>query len=226
MRKGKSMKSSTKNMIQILIAILLEFTILVGIVMFQQTIMMAFPLPVRAVLMIVIQWTLLIVPVLFMLKNKENLSHIGFSKRNILGQVIIGILVAIIMSSILTILPILVGLKDMVGSTTYTKAWQFAYQFLYMILGVAFVEEIFYRGFLFKRLLDINGSKWFAIIISSIIFGLSHIMNGNIIQVIATSLLGVVFCLCREKIKHCTTLSLILIHGIHNACITLFVAIL
>lgn len=49
-----------------------------------------------------------------------------------------------------------------------------------IFIGVAFVEEIFYRGFLFERVLNISQSKWAAIIISSCVFGLSHIVNGNI----------------------------------------------
>ncbi len=130
------------------------------------------------------------------------------------------------MSLILTVLPILLGFKDMVGSNSYTQTWQFCYQFIYMIFGIALVEEFFYRGFLFERILHVSNNKWTAIIVSSFIFGLSHIFNGNIIQVLTTALLGIMFCICRDKIKNCTTLSLIIMHGIHNALITLFVAIL
>lgn len=220
------MINSKKNIFKIIIAVLLEFGVLFIIVLFQQNILMSFPLLIRAVLMIVVQWTLLIVPIIFMWKNGDKLIDIGFSKNNIAVQIFTGAMIGITMSLIFTVLPILAGLKDMVGSTTYTQAWQFCYQFVYMILGVALVEELFYRGFLFKKLLDVNGSKWFSIIISSVIFGLSHILSGNILQVFTTSLLGIFFCLCRDKLKNCTTLSLVIAHGMHNALITLFVAVL
>lgn len=211
---------------QLTIAVFLQFCVLLAIVLFQQKIMMSFPKAVRAVLMIVIQWMLLIVPLVFMHKSNEKLGDIGFSKSNIGAQVLTGVLIAFAMSLVFTVLPILAGLRDMVGSSSYTQVWQFFYQFAYMILAVALVEEIFFRGFVFKRLMDIKPSKWFVIIASSIIFGVSHILGGNIIQVISTSILGVFFCICRDKLKNCSTLSLIIAHGTHNALITLFVAIL
>lgn len=210
----------------LIFAVLLEFCVLFGMVQFQQNILMSLPLAVRAVLMIVLQWTLLIVPIIFMHLSKITLSDIGFLKTNLHIQVLTGIVLGIAMSFVFTIVPILSGYKDMVGSRSYTQVWQFCYEFVYMILGVALVEEFFFRGFIFKLLLDIKNSRWFAITLSSLIFGISHIFIGNFIQLFSTTLLGIFFCLCREKIRHCSILSLIIAHGIHNALITLFVSIL
>ncbi|MBU3191931.1 CPBP family intramembrane metalloprotease [Clostridium bowmanii] len=161
-----------------------------------------------------------------MLKNKEKLKDIGFIRVNIHKQIFIGIVIAIVMCLIFTVIPILCGLKDMVSSTHYTKTWQFIFEFAYSIFGVAIVEEFFFRGYMFKKLMDIKNSKWFAIIISSIVFGLFHIFQGNIIQVFTTMMLGVMFCLFREKIKGCSTLSIIIAHGIYDALIVLCVALL
>ncbi|MFU0832537.1 MAG: CPBP family intramembrane metalloprotease [Oscillospiraceae bacterium] len=220
------MNSKIKQTSMLVLAILLEFAVLFGIVLFQKSSFVSLPVADRAVLMIVLQWLLLIVPFVFMKLYKISLSEIGFSKFKLVSQVLIGSILGISMSLIFTVFPIIVGFKDMVGSTSYSQTWQFCYQFIYMIFGVALVEEIFYRGFLFERVLNISKSKWTAIIISSCVFGLSHIFNGSIIQAFTTSLLGVMFCICRDKIKSCTTLSLIIMHGINNALITLFVAIL
>lgn len=176
--------------------------------------------------MVVLQWLLLIVPIAFMKQCKISLSDIGFTKDKIGTQICTGVMLGMAMSLAFTVLPILSGYKDMVGSTSYTQAWQFFHQFVYMIFGVALVEEVFYRGFVLGRLMDVSHSKWVAILISSIIFGVSHILSGNMLQVITTSVLGVFFCIFRDKIKHCTTLSLIIAHGLYNALITLFVAIL
>lgn len=208
------------------LVILLEFIAMFGIIKFQNSIFVSLSLPVRAVLIVVMQWLLLIVPIIFMKQYKISLSDIGFSKSKIGVQVITGLTIGIAMSLVFTVLPILTGYKDMIGSTSYTHVWQFCHQFVYMIFGVALVEEVFYRGFLFERLINLSYSKWLAIIVSSVIFGLSHIFVGNIIQVVATTLLGIFFCICRDKVKNCTTLSLIIAHGMHNALITLFVAIL
>lgn len=215
-----------KNIIILALAILLEFAVIYRILLFQKSIFISLPLPVRAVLLIVLQWLLLIVPFAFMKRYGISLTNIGFSKSKIASQIFLGVILGMAMSLLFTVLPILVGYGDLVGSTTYTKAWQYCHQFVYMIFGVALVEEVFYRGFVFERVQNISQSKWAAIIISSCIFGASHIFSGNVIQVIITSLLGMIFCLCRDKIKNCTTLSLIIMHGLHNALITLFVAIL
>ena len=137
-----------------------------------------------------------------------------------------GAVIALAMSAVFTVLPIMLGFKDMVGATSYTKAWQFIYQFGYAILGVALAEELIFRGYIFYKLLKIKDSKWFAIIISSLIFGLFHIFGGSIIQMVMTALLGVIYCVLRERIKHCTTLSLIIAHGMYDALIVLWVAVL
>lgn len=220
------MKSKSKQIVSLILAILLEFSVLLGIILFQNSVLMLLPLPIRAILMIVLQWMLLIVPFVFMKKYKINMSDIGFTKTQISFQIFTGILFGVVMSLIFTILPILAGYREIVGSSSYTETWQFCYQFVYMILGVALVEEVFYRGFLFDRIFKLSQSKWTTIIISSCVFGLSHIFGGNIVQVITTFMLGILFCLCRENIKNCTTLSLVIMHGIYNSLITLFVVLL
>jgi membrane protease YdiL (CAAX protease family) len=194
--------------------------------MFNQYLLMTFPLAIRAVLMIVMQWLLLIIPVTFTIKSGETLSDIGFTKEKSPSQILIGIVLSAIMSLVLTVIPILLGFKELIGSASYTKAWQFAYDFAYKTLGIALVEEIIFRGYIFKKLIDLKNSKWFAIIVSSVLFGLFHIFKGNIIQVVMTTLIGILLCLFREKIKNCSLLSLIIAHGFYDALIILWVAIL
>lgn len=215
-----------KYILQLIISVCGVFIILFGIKMFNQYLLMTFPLAIRMILMIAVQWLLFLVPAIFMLSQKEKLSDLGFTKVNITNQIIIGIQIAIAMSFILTIIPILLGLKDMVSSISYTKAWQFAYQFIYMIFGVALAEELVFRGYIFHKLLKIKSSRWFAITISSLLFGLLHIFNGNILQVLMATIIGIIYCICREKIKGCTIISLIIAHGVYDALIVLWVALL
>lgn len=208
------------------IAICGVFALLFALTLFNQLLLRTFSLPLRMILMIVTQWMLFIAPGILMLVNKETLQSFGFTKSNIPRQVFIGILIALLMSAMLTMLPILLGYRDLVGSTSYTKAWQFTYEFIYRILGVALVEELIFRGYIFYKLLEIKNSKAFAIIISSLLFGLFHIFSGNLLQVLITAIIGLLYCIFREKIKGCTLLSLIIAHGIYDALIVLFVAYL
>ncbi|MGI6299062.1 MAG: CPBP family intramembrane glutamic endopeptidase [Saccharofermentanales bacterium] len=110
--------------------------------------------------------------------NKEKLSSLGFTKENVLLQTGIGILLAVAMSLVLTVIPILLGFKDMVGNSSYTKPWQFVFEFIYSIMELPLAEELVFRGYVFRKLLEIKDSKWFAIVISSMLFGLFHIFNG------------------------------------------------
>lgn len=215
-----------KLRLQLIIAIIGVFVAVFGVSMFNQHLLMSFSLPLRMILMIVIQWVLFIVPGILMIVNKENLADIGFGKEKILQQIGFGVLLAFAMSLVLTVVPIMLGFKDMVGNITYTQPWKIVYQFVYAILGVALAEELIFRGYIFNKLLEIKDSRWLAIIISSVLFGLFHIFNGNILQVIITAFLGFLFCIFREKIKGCTLISLIIAHGIYDAMIVLWVSIL
>lgn len=223
----KVFKSKEKlSVVQLFIAICGVFVAVFGLWMFNQHLLMYFSLPLRMILMIITQWLLFLVPGILMFMNKEDFGAIGFRKEKIPLQIGIGVLLAFFMSLFLTILPIILGFKDMVGIISYTQTWQFVYQFIYAILGVALAEELIFRGYIFNKLLEIKSSKRFAIIISSVLFGLFHIFNGNIIQVFITAFLGFIFCIFKEKIKGCTLLSLIIAHGVYDAMIVLWVSIL
>ena len=225
-RNARSLDRSKLTVMQLLIAIFGTFVSVFGLLMFNQHLLVSFSQPLRMILIIITQWLLFLVPGILMIVNKEKLSDIGFRKEKIALQVAIGVLLAVSMSLVLTVLPIILGLKDMVGNTVYTQTWKFVYQFIYAIFGVALAEELIFRGYIFNKLLEIKNSKWFAIIISSLLFGLFHIFNGNIIQVFMTAFLGLLFCIFREKIKGCTLLSLIIAHGVYDAMIVLWVSIL
>ena len=220
-------KVETKNYrLQLVISLIGIAILMFGVILFNHNVLMSFPLGIRAVLGILLHWIPAIVPIIIMILNKEGLRELGFSKEKLGLQILIGIIIALAMSFAFTLIPILFGFKDMVGSTTYTKLWQFIYEFAYCILGVAFAEEFIFRGFIFYKLLQIKRSRKHAIIISSLLFGIYHIFSGNIIQVFMTFLIGLFLSMCREKIKNCTITSLIVAHGVYDALIVVLVAIL
>lgn len=220
------MVKTRQHVFLFIIAVCGVFACLFGLRMFNQYLLMGFPLAARMILMIITQWSLFLVPGILMLVKKEKLADLGFTKKRIPQQILIGIVIALLMSGVLTVLPILLGFRDMVGSTSYTKAWQFVFEFFYTVLGVALAEELVFRGYLFNNLLKIKNSRWFAIAISSVIFGLFHIFNGNPIQVLTTAVIGFIYCMFREKVKGCSLLSLIIAHGLYDAMIVLWVAFL
>ncbi len=215
-----------KAMVQLTISITGVFITLYAVILFNQHLLMTFTLETRMVLMILSQWILFLVPGILMWRNRERIADFGFRRNNIFKQIVTGIVLALIMSLLLTVIPILLGFEEMVSSTQYTRLWQFLYGFGYTIIGVALVEELIFRGYIFHKLLQLKDNKVFAILLSSGLFGLFHIFNGNLIQVLLTTIIGIIYCILREKIPSCTTLSLIVLHGVYDALITVWVFLL
>lgn len=221
------MSENKKIVTQLIIGFLGAMLGLFGVIAFNQYLLMGLPMGARMVLMIVAYWVIAVIPFSVMLFARDNLTDYGFVKEKIGAQVLVGILLGVIMSFVLTLLPTLLGMGDWVDNGHhYQYVWQFAYEFLYCIVAVSLVEEFVFRGFIFAKIKRISGSANVAIIISSVLFGLFHLLGGSIIQVIVTGVLGMFFCVCREKIKNCTLLSLILAHGIYDALITVWASVL
>ncbi|MDY0244927.1 MAG: type II CAAX endopeptidase family protein [Sphaerochaeta sp.] len=215
-----------KALIDLGIGVFGIFCTLLVVVWLNQQILMQLTLGWRMVLLITSQWLFMIVPLLLMRINHERIRFLMKSEVRLSNQILTGIILAFLMSFLFTVVPILLGFKEMVGSTSYTKVWQFTFDLLYSLFAVALAEEFVFRGYLFHKLLEVNQSKWFAILISSLLFGLFHSFQGDVLQVIVTTFLGILFCLLREKIKSVSLLSLVIIHGLYDALITLWVAIL
>lgn len=161
-----------------------------------------------------------------MLVRKYNLSDYGFEKEKVFQQILVGILVGIAFSVVFTLIPNLLNFGYLVDNgKRYSHLWEFCYEFLYCIFAVGLVEEFIFRGFFYGKIKKISNAN-IAIILSSFLFGLFHLSAGNIIQMIITAFLGAILCLCRKKIKHCSTLLLVIGHGMHDALITVLLSVL
>ncbi|MCL2050634.1 MAG: CPBP family intramembrane metalloprotease [Lachnospiraceae bacterium] len=216
------MEAKKKNVIQIIITF--AFTLLTLLfISWVNNIASNAQVALRLILPIVAWWPMLIPVIFFMRRDKETVKEIGFLKDKILLQILMGVIVAVGSLVIFIVLPALFGINmSYVGNL---DIFAILYQFIYMMLAVALIEEIICRGYLFKKLLAINGSKWFAILVSSALFGLLHIFNWSLFQIIVTAVIGLYWCICREKLKHCTLLSLIIAHALHNTIHPIFTAL-
>ena len=174
-------------------------------------------------------WYFLLIPsILFMLRDKEKPRDIGFTKEKLLRQILLGIALAIGLLVVFSIgIPWLLGLVEW----HWRGADQIDVGFIFLSLAfntfaVALVEEIIYRGHMFKKLQDINKAPWFAVSISAVAFGALHIPSFVIVgqpllpasgwfYVLMATLAGAVYGLCRAK--RATMITLIVSHGIYNA---------
>ena len=190
-------------------------------------VIMKLPLATRMVLSIATYWLIALVPMIVMFVSKDRLLDYGFKKDKMGVQLAIGAGLGIAMSLILTLIPHLVGFGRFVDNgKRYAYLWQFIYEFVYCILAVGAVEEFVFRGLIYTKARQIIQKDWFAVVISSVTFGLFHILSGSVVQMILTGLIGALFCLFRLKIKRCSTLSIIIAHGVYDALITVWVSLL
>ena len=165
-----------------------------------------------------------IFPIFIILKyRKQSLKSIGFNKTQILKQIIIGIILYIplyLLSLILNLVPsINLKLDSM-------SIWSF----LYMLIEIALVEEIIFRGFLQQRLKGLIKNKYVNLLIVAFIFGSIHIpfilaqSNLTFVQVfisIIPKMIMHIYFVGIYKAGNNSVLSATIAHGVNNFIATL-----
>ena len=165
-----------------------------------------------------------ILPIFIILKyRKQSLKSIGFNKTQILKQIIIGIILYIplyLLSLILNLVPsINLKLDSM-------SIWSF----LYMLIEIALVEEIIFRGFLQQRLKGLIKNKYINLLIVAFIFGSMHIpfilaqSNLTFVQVfilVVPKMIMHIYFVGIYKAGNNSILSATIAHGVNNFIATL-----
>ena len=199
------------------------FIVVYAVNLFNGYVLGGLPVLLRMPLMVVSYWSIALFPCLISRYLKDRASDLGFKGNEVWRQLFTGILTGAGMSVIFTLVPHLAGFGEYVDNERrYIYLWQFIFEFVYCIGAVSLVEEFCFRGFIFARIKKLTGRDGFAIAGSSVLFGLFHMFSGDPLQLVITSALGVFFCLCRSKLKYCSTLSLIIAHGIYDAMISVW----
>ena len=229
MRENKSLVShenKKKEIISLILIFLGAIAGLFGVAGFSRYVMMSLPLVARIFVIPLMYWLIALIPLIVIRIGRERLSDFGFTKEKLPSQILMGFLIGGGMSLILTLIPHLAGFGDFVDSgNRYKVWWQFVFEFVYCIFAVGFVEELIFRGFLFEKLRRIFGSAIPALIASSVLFGLFHILTGDVGQMIITAFIGAWFGFCRMKFRNCSLLSLIIAHGFYDFMITVWVSV-
>jgi len=176
----------------------------------------------------VLWWYVLLIPIVFfMRRDNEKPRDIGFTKEQFPKQLLCGVLIAIATVAVFSMaIPLLLG----VSTWNYSGFAGFnvlllLYSIVAQIITVGIVEEVAFRGYMFKKLQD-SHSTWIAIAITAIIFGAKHIPSfiiagaalplwGGWYSVLMATLIGVVYGILRAK--GATMVTLIFAHALHNA---------
>ena len=89
------------------------------------------------------------------------------------------------------------------------------------------VEEFVFRVYLQDMFVSFfKKQKWIGVVVSSFLFGLWHMINGNVIQVLFTFGIGLVFGFAKYKIKDCGYIGVSFGHGLYdflNTVVRMFV---
>ena len=212
-------QSQKKNLFSVVIVCVLAFAICYGRGWVNENLLHNLSFAPRLAAIYASWWITLIPILLLMRRDKEKPRDIGFTKANIPQQVLVGVIIGIVTSVSLSGIVTLFGQRESLFGFTVGNipgAWTLLNDFLLTVITVALVEEILFRGYLFKKLIDINNSRWLAIIGTSVLFGFFHIFNGGIQFIFMPIMMGLIYCLCKDKIKHCSLLALIIAHALHN----------
>lgn len=154
--------------------------------------------------------------------EKRGISSLGFTKEHLAKQILIGLVIFIVLC-LANIIPLLIGVnKNEILNFKPKNVTALIFFLLYDIFCVGFGEEFIFRGYFLSRLKELMNSSLWAVLISSVLFGLWHYRyNLNVTQVITATIIGIIFSFLKIKLKHCSTLSLSIAHGLNDAFIIL-----
>ena len=160
-------------------------------------------------------------------KNKI-LADFGYSSKNIGKQILMGAILLTITMSIFVFLPLLLGInKEFVLYVKQTNIINILGRIIFLMLFVGPVEEFIFRGYFQEQLEELISNKIVVCIIASLLFGLWHFpATMNIINVICTFIIGLIYSIFKTKFKNCTMTTISLAHGLHDTVIFLLSCIL
>ena len=143
------------------------------------------------------------------------------TKNRLWLQILIGVAFAAVLCFLMGIVPILCG-TSIIGSHTEPSAGFLAISAVQDILFVGVCEEIVFRGYVQNQFeVWLKKCKWLAPLIAAVLFGLWHIINGSLIQVLFTTLIGCVLGYSKYFIKDCTLLTVVIAHGLYDFSLVL-----
>ena len=141
-------------------------------------------------------------------------------------QYLIGLGLALVISFLAAFLPALLG-HSIVGEHQDFNLTNLLLSLLFFVLFVGPVEELAFRVYYQETFCGFfKKHKWIGVIIAAALFGIWHIINGSLFQVLFTFGFGLIFGFAKYFLKNCKYLGLALGHGIYdflNVIVCMFV---
>lgn len=148
------------------------------------------------------------------------------TKRRLWLQILIGFGLAAVLCLIFRIIPILCG-YNVPGSYKDMSLPEIIFNSVKLIIFIGFGEEIFFRGYIQNQFeIWLKKFKWLAPLITAILFGAVHFINGTLNNVVAAALCGCIFGYAKYFIKDCSLLSVAIGHGFYDFSLMFFTSIM
>jgi uncharacterized protein len=133
--------------------------------------------------------------------NKKKIKEMGF--RHFSSDFFIGLIlgaVSIIFIFLLLLVTKNIELTNSISSPNFS-AYTISYLLFFILVG--FSEELTFRGYIMSALTDNENSKWVVYIVSSLIFGIAHLLNPHVaaLGIINIFLVGLLFAYMYDKTK-------------------------
>ena len=141
--------------------------------------------------------------------------EIGLDFRN-WKSYLIGLVMAIALSLFIAVIPALFG-SSIVGSHLDPTPDILILNFVFFVFAVGPVEELVFRVYVQETFISFfKTHKWVAVIIAAFLFGLWHVINGSLLQVLFTFGIGLVFGFVKYFLKDCKFLGVATAHGLYD----------
>ncbi|AYV65715.1 MULTISPECIES: CPBP family intramembrane glutamic endopeptidase [Niallia] len=133
--------------------------------------------------------------------NKKKIKEMGFG--HFTSDFFIGLIlgaVSIIFIFLLLLVTKNIELTNSISSPNFS-AYTISYLLFFILVG--FSEELTFRGYIMSTLTDNENSKWVVYIVSSLIFGIAHLLNPHVaaLGIINIFLVGLLFAYMYDKTK-------------------------
>lgn len=195
-------------------------SLIVGLTFSMHAIMLvnSYALRLFLTMLLIVGYTTVAVVALFLTGQEKILLP---AKNRLWLQILTGIAIAAALCFVFGIIPILCGFS-LIGSHRDMTAAQIILAAIQDILFVGVGEEIVFRGYIQNQFtIWLKKYNRLAPLISAVIFGLWHLINGSIIQVLFTTLIGCVFGYAKYFLKDCSLISVIIAHGLYDFSLVL-----
>ena len=130
-------------------------------------------------------------------------------------QYIIGIGIALVLSFFIAWLPALCGFS-LVGNKNKFNLFNTVFEFFYLLLVIAPVEELMFRIYCHNLFVGIfDKHKWIGVIIGAVLFGLFHFYNGWVNVLFAFGF-GLIWGFAKQYLKNLHYPGLVVSHTLYD----------